>query len=376
MADVPPDPSSGAAGTELRTAEGLRRLGHEVDEIWAPQLGRRIAHGNLHYLIELPRAYRRELLRALSQRRYDIAHVNQPHGYLAAEAVAASGTTFIHRSHGLELRAEEVLRPWHARFDTARPSMPRRLGSRAVASLLARHTRRIARAADGHIVSCGDDAAFLTQRLGVEPERVAVIAQAASDVFLDRPAQPLTVERLRRVLYVSQYAFFKAPMIVAAAMRTMAERDARLRFTWVCSRDHHGDIRVLLGDTAARVELLNWMPQEELIDVYDAHGIFLFGSFFEGFGKVFLEAMSRGLCVIATEVGGARDIVETGVSGLLVPPGDAAAIVSAAESLFADPGRAAIIAAEAARVARMYTWERVARETAAFYGRLLEAKCG
>jgi len=48
MADVPRDPSSGAAGTEVRTIEALRQLGHTVDEVWAPDLGRRIAHGNLH----------------------------------------------------------------------------------------------------------------------------------------------------------------------------------------------------------------------------------------------------------------------------------------------------------------------------------------
>jgi glycosyltransferase involved in cell wall biosynthesis len=376
MADVQPDQSSGAAGTEIRTAEGLRLLGHDIEEVWAPQLGRRMTHGNLHYLLELPRAYRREMLHALTGRHYDVVHVNQPHGYLAARALNDRATAFIHRSHGVELRAEEVLRPWRERLQTNRPSLPRRIASSAIASLLARHTYRIARDADGHIVSCSEDANFLTKRLGVDRARVAVIAQAASDAYLDRPVLPMTSERLRRVLYVSQFAFFKAPMIVAAAMRMMASLDARLRFTWVCGRGHHADVRALLGEAGEQVELLDWMPQEALLDVYDAHGIFLFGSFFEGFGKVFLEAMSRGLCVIATDVGGAHDVIENGVSGLLVAPGDAAAIVSAAAPLGADPGRAATMAAAAARVARTYTWERVARETAAFYGRVLEAKCG
>src|SRR6478672_4888125 len=76
MADVPRDPNAGAAGTEVRTADALRALGHEVDEVWAPQLGRRIAHGNLHYLIELPRAYRREMRRAAAAKQYDVFHVN------------------------------------------------------------------------------------------------------------------------------------------------------------------------------------------------------------------------------------------------------------------------------------------------------------
>src|SRR2546426_12134532 len=78
MADVPRDPNAGAAGTEVQTSEALQRLGHEVDEVWAPRLGRRIAHGNLHYLIELPRAYRREMKRARPPKRYDGIHLQPP----------------------------------------------------------------------------------------------------------------------------------------------------------------------------------------------------------------------------------------------------------------------------------------------------------
>jgi len=352
MADVPRDPNAGAAGTEVRTAEALRALGHDVDEVWAPQLGRRIAHGNLHYLLELPRAYRREMRRAGA---HDVYHVNQPHGYLAAKA-KPKGSVFVHRSHGLELRAERDLAPW-------RPGP--KLSSRVMAALLARHSRLIARYADGHIVSCSDDAEFLRDELGVDAARIAVIAQAAPDAFVQTPAPAMTGERLRRVLYVSQFAFFKAPHVAAAVMRALPPD---VQCTWVCSRAHHADVRALLGGRA--VELLDWMPAEKLRDVYDAHGIFLFTSYFEGFGKVFLEAMSRGLCVVATNVGGARDVIADGTNGILVAPGNVTGSVSAVEGLLHDPARAARIAARAAETAREYTWERVARETAAFYDSL------
>lgn len=355
MADVAPDPNAGAAGTELRTAAALRTLGHEVDEVWAPRLGRRIAHGNLHYLLELPGAYRREMRRA---GRYDVFHVNQPHGYLAAKS-KPPGSVFVHRSHGLELRAERALAPWRPRP---------KLASRVMAALLARHSRLIARYADGHIVSCGDDARFLRHELGVEERRIAVIAQAAPDAFVQTPAPAMTEERLRRVLYVSQFAFFKAPHIAASVFAMLARMRPELRFTWVCSRAHHAEVRALLGD--APVELLDWMPAEALRDVYDAHGLFLFTSYFEGFGKVFLEAMSRGLCVVATRVGGAADVIVDGENGLLVEPGTIDEPVAAIDALLDDPARATRIAANAAATARQYTWERVARETAAFYDSL------
>ena len=362
MADVPPDPNSGAAGTEVRTADALRALGHDVDAVWAPQLGRRIAHGNLHYLLELPRAFRREMRRALAARHYDVLHVNQPHGFLAAKA-RPEGTVFVHRSHGLELRVERDLAPWKPKP---------KIASRVIAALLARHSRLIARYADGHIVSCSADAHFLRDELGVDPQRIGVIPQGVPDAFLESPAPPMSEERLRRVLYAGQFAFIKGPSVAAEAMSRLARLRPELRFTWVCSRVHHAAVRALLGD--APVELLDWMPAEALRDVYDSHGIFLFTSYFEGFGKVFLEAMSRGLCVVSTRVGGAPDVIRSGENGILVPVGDAGGVAAAVESLLADMGAASQISARAAETARAYTWERVARQTVEFYESLAANK--
>jgi glycosyltransferase involved in cell wall biosynthesis len=303
--------------------------------------------------------------RALRKVRYDVLHVDQPNGWLAAKSKPPDAV-FVHRSHGLALRAERVLSPWRARYGP-----PQHLANRLVAGLMARHSRLIAAYADGHIVSCRDDAEFLEKELGVPAYRIGLIPQAPPELFTTREAPPMTPERLRRVLYVGQFAFFKAPMIVAATIRQLAETRCDLRFTWLCSRVHHADVRNLLGNTP--VDLVDWMDAEKLIDVYDAHGSLLFPSFFEGFGKVFLEAMSRGLCVVSSNVGGARDVIESGVSGVLVPPGNADAFASAVLSLVADPHHAARMSATAASVARTYTWERVARETAAFYASLRRA---
>lgn len=370
MADVAPDPDRGAAGTEVQTVHALRALGAHVDTIWSDALGRRIGHGNLHLLLELPRTYEREAVRALRGGAYDVVHVNQPHGFRAARAVhrLSPKSVFVHRSHGIELHAEEALAPWQG-VDSR--SMGRRVASNILERLLARHSRAIAHEADGHIVSASLDARYLEQRLGVDRNRIAVIPQAAPHEYLAAPAPPMSAERLKRVLHVAQFAFFKAPMITAAAMNRLADADRELRFTWVCDRDSHPAVRALLSaDANARTELLHWMKQQELREVYDRHGMFLFPSFFEGFGKTFLEAMSRGLCIIASDAGGMRDLIAHGRNGVLVPPGDDLALADAALALIRDPERARAMAAAAAATAREHTWERVARETLAFYERL------
>jgi glycosyltransferase involved in cell wall biosynthesis len=60
----------------------------------------------------------------------------------------------------------------------------------------------------------------------------------------------------------------------------------------------------------------------------------------EGLGVVLLEAMNHGTPVVASRIGGIPDIVEDGVSGLLVPPADAAALAAAIRRLLSDPALA------------------------------------
>lgn len=72
----------------------------------------------------------------------------------------------------------------------------------------------------------------------------------------------------------------------------------------------------------------------------------------EPFGRVIVEGMLAGRPVIATAAGGVGEIVTDGQTGLLVPPGDAAAIARAVQSLRDDPSRAAALSAAGARHAR------------------------
>lgn len=182
-------------------------------------------------------------------------------------------------------------------------------------------------------------------------------------------------ERLRRILYVGQYAFFKAPMILAAVFDRLATDGEDIEFTWICSKDCHRQASELLkAGTRKKVRFLDWMPQKDLLGIYDSHGIFLFPSFFEGFGKAFLEAMSRGLCVIAADNGGAHDVIKNGENGLLVPTGNVEAMVKACLIVLGDPNFGKKLSEAAVNTAREYTWERVAKETVQFYQGRLDAK--
>jgi glycosyltransferase involved in cell wall biosynthesis len=90
---------------------------------------------------------------------------------------------------------------------------------------------------------------------------------------------------------------------------------------------------------------------------------------FEGFGLIAVEAAAAGGLVLAADHGGLRDAVVDGTTGFLLPPGDADAWAGAILDLraWSAARRAAFLAGSVAAVRRVFTWERVARETFAAY---------
>ncbi|UCG61421.1 MAG: glycosyltransferase family 4 protein [Candidatus Zixiibacteriota bacterium] len=73
--------------------------------------------------------------------------------------------------------------------------------------------------------------------------------------------------------------------------------------------------------------------REDITDLLNSLDIFVVSSHHEGIPTVLLEAMALGKSVVCTGVGGINEIIEDGLSGILVEPGDAAAIAEACERL-------------------------------------------
>lgn len=110
----------------------------------------------------------------------------------------------------------------------------------------------------------------------------------------------------------------------------------------------------------AEVQFEGFVPRTELGRLYrDAACVVLASRFGEGFPNVLLEAMAHGCPVIATRVTGVRELIEDGVSGLLVPPGDVPALRAAIARLADDRGLAERLGAAARRTAEGHAWERV-----------------
>lgn len=112
-----------------------------------------------------------------------------------------------------------------------------------------------------------------------------------------------------------------------------------------------------LNEALKRHRWIPTLPHAEVLREMSRHDVFVFPSLFEGFGLVILEAMSRGLPVIATEHTAGPDLIEDGRSGFIVPIRSAEAIAEKLERLARDPALLGEMKAAAIETARGQAWE-------------------
>jgi starch synthase len=113
------------------------------------------------------------------------------------------------------------------------------------------------------------------------------------------------------------------------------------------------------------------LPKREIIQLLTHALAFVCPSVYEPLGIVNLEAMACATAIVASRVGGIPEVVDAGVTGLLVPPQDPASLADALNLLLRDPGRAdAMGLAGRERAVAEFSWEAVAAQTAALYSEL------
>ena len=368
VANTNPDPSQGASGCDLNTISALRGLGHEVDDVWTGGWPRRIAHHNLHQLLELPRWFRRVVIEKCSKARYDVVQVNQPHAWLAAKAFreAEFPGVFVNRSHGWESRA------WAAveRFEHDTRPLAKRLATAALRPLLARHNHLVARFSDGIVVETNGDRDAVLAEGGCR--EVLVLPPGVAAEFLAN-LRPPDLSRFRRVIHAASFSPHKAPEVVAAVMRRLAN-ESNLELTWVTQASAHPSITALLGAEALRVHLIGWLGPDGLRELLDRQGFFLQPSYFEGFSLAFIQAMARGCIVLGSKIDCMVQTVGNGESGFLFPPGASDPLADTILRVADEPDRCMKISQAARTVAEGMTWQKSARDFEQFCRALILSK--
>jgi glycosyltransferase involved in cell wall biosynthesis len=288
-------------------------------------------------------------LRAILKReRYDVVHFHTSRAHSMAPLARSFGSTLV-VTRRMDYRPNRVFAPY--------------LFNRAV---------------DG-VVAISTGVADSLAAAGVDRARVTVVH---SGVDCERFRPPTSQERddARGALGISDTDFVISAvgaleqrkghryLIEAIGALTAPAASSKVKCFIVGQGSIH---KVLQGEIAVsrsleRIKLLGRVDDPR--EILWASEVFAMPSLKEGLGVAALEAMASGLPVIASDVGGLREVVEDGRSGIVVPPANAGAIAAAIGRLAESAGmRSEMGAAARARVLENYSIETMAARTLALY---------
>jgi glycogen synthase len=128
------------------------------------------------------------------------------------------------------------------------------------------------------------------------------------------------------------------------------------------------DLRVALKSRHDVVWIQDMLEDHDLVNLYNEAAVFACPSVYEPFGIINLEAMACETPVVATRVGGIKEVVVDGETGLMVPPGEPVKLGAALTRILEDPATAAKMGEEGRRhVLEHFTWDRIAVKTLELY---------
>ncbi len=218
---------------------------------------------------------------------------------------------------------------------------------------------------------------FSIARAGLLPKKIVVICNGV-DVARFSTARPadlsqfgispgsqvlLTVGRLDRQKGLDD-------LVEAAAL--VVPKYPRAHFLMVGEGSERRRIELLICETglADRVHLAGWRP--DIPELLAASYALVLSSHWEGLPNVILEAMAAGLPVVATRVEGTSELVNEGLTGLIVAPQSPATLAAGIEKLLSDPALShAMGQSGRERAAANFSWDKMAAQYSALYSSLL-----
>lgn len=360
------DPNAGAPGATLKLGQEYEKMGHNVYYYGFDDLPRHFS-GRLKSVV-FPEYLAFYILKVWSgKNKIDVIDASTGDSWLLGTLSRWQGLNrplLVTRSHGLE-------HTFHCAFLEQAKKGNKTLSWRyplyhggfrlwEVASSLRR--------ADLAFLLNQDELDYAVVQLKIPREKTCVVANGVSESFLSLPFEPKAESSTIRIAQVGSYIPRKGIHYGVPALNTILKHYPHVQVSFLgtgCSQATvHHDFDEAVRD---RVRVIPHYCHDTLPTLLQGHQIKLLPSLFEGLPLVLLEAMACGLTPITTTLPGAKEIITDRENGLLVPPYDEEAIISAIAQLIAKPFYLEQLRRNAYATAQAYSWSRIARYNLTFY---------
>lgn len=123
------------------------------------------------------------------------------------------------------------------------------------------------------------------------------------------------------------------------------------------------------------VKIFGKVAHRDLQSILKQANVFVFPSYFDGFGLVILEAMASGLPVITTTATGGPDVITDGKEGFIITPGDEVKMIQHMEFFYKNPSACHSFGKLAREKVKNFTWEAYRDRWKIIINEVLETKC-
>lgn len=290
-------------------------------------------------------------VKLLSSRKYDVIHVSTPKasllGSIAAALTRNGPVVFVYRRRVYELMSGMKQRLYIgvdkviAALSKKVVPISRELGEQLVGDGVCKREKL-------HFIGSGSSNGINVDRFapGAEAEGAAAL-RAELGIPADAPV----------LLFVGRIIGEKGVDLLPEVHSRVRERIPGAHLVLVGPEDDRDPVKPQTLDYFANGAQVHWLGyRSDPRTAYALGDLFVFPSYFEGFGNVLLEAAAMEIPSVAFDVSGVREAVAQGVSGTLVPSGDAAGMAEASIAILNNPA----LRERMAKIGR----ERVVREYA------------
>lgn len=226
----------------------------------------------------------------------------------------------------------------------------------------------------------GDQARFFTDTGLLKPEQLHTIHSPLPQEFVEAGEVPRVVRNELKLAddvpligFAANFHADKAPLNFAAMAARIASAMPNVHFAMA----GHGPLEAATREEVERLNLSDRFHllgfRKDILNVMASYDLLVLPSVTrEASSTVLKQAASLGKPVVATDVGGTREVVAAGETGLIVPPGDVPALADAVLTLLRDPARAKTMGqAGRQRALSHFAAHAIAEQTEAVYRKVL-----
>lgn len=361
--------SHGGVGRHvLDLCRGLVQRGHEVHVAWSPLRKDSGFEAELHAIEGLQRheiAMRRGVHPSDAWAVALLVSYGRSHGPFSLLHGHSSKAGALARLAAVALGRPALYTP--NAFRTTDPTLG------AASRLFYRCCERGLATFGSEIIAVSEDERTHAVELGLDPRRMHVVLNGIDQ---ERPA----AERIDRAMlgipadatvvgFVGRLVHQKAPERLIDVAARMNRRDVR----WVVVGDGPQEraLRERAGENGLESRF-HWLGARDGFSAMPVFDVLLMPSRYEGMPYVLIEALTHGLPIVVSDVGGARHAVRNGINGFVVAEGDLDATTDALRQLLDDATLRKTMAARSRTLARHFTARRMVAETEQVYRIALE----